>query len=203
MKKHDYIGRKSLVLNADYTAFAIISARRALRDSIKYQFEPTTGLQAVDYYPNLKVLAGHGRYFPIPSVVRMIEYKKLKGKISFNRRNLFIRDNMTCMYCGHRDITLRTLTRDHVIPLAIWRRQKHSKTPTDWLNIVTCCRSCNTRKGNRTPAQAGMKLRMEPFEPTAHNYIRGFNPWMVIDPTWYPYLPKNYKILIEKQNSTV
>ena len=35
-------------------------------------------------------------------------------------------------------------------------------------NIVAACQSCNLRKGNRTPREAGMKLRRQPRRPTPH-----------------------------------
>ncbi len=34
-----------------------------------------------------------------------------------------------------------------------------------WDNVVTACSPCNNRKGNHTPAQAGMPLRSVPGEP--------------------------------------
>ena len=35
----------------------------------------------------------------------------------------------------------------------------------DWENIVTCCITCNRRKGGRTPEQAGMHLIRHPRRP--------------------------------------
>jgi hypothetical protein len=45
---------------------------------------------------------------------------------------------------------------DHVVPRSMW---KGPSTPTDWHNIVTCCKKCNRRKSDRTPEQAGMPLK--------------------------------------------
>lgn len=71
---------------------------------------------------------------------------------------LFARDRMLCLYCGehfHRG----ELTRDHVVPV--------SKGGRDiWTNVVTACWSCNVRKGNRTPQQAGMPLLAVPYRPS-------------------------------------
>ena len=36
---------------------------------------------------------------------------------------------------------------------------------TVWENIVSCCMACNTFKGDRTPAEAGMKLLKVPRKP--------------------------------------
>jgi 5-methylcytosine-specific restriction endonuclease McrA len=48
---------------------------------------------------------------------------------------------------------------DHVVP----RSQGGQDT---WLNTVASCAEDNHRKANRTPAEAGMPLLREPFEPT-------------------------------------
>jgi hypothetical protein len=67
-----------------------------------------------------------------------------------NKRDLWKRDNGECGYC-QRPLTLKEATIDHVIP------QSHGGQ-TVWENVVTCCRSCNTRKGGKTPTEARMKL---------------------------------------------
>jgi hypothetical protein len=35
-----------------------------------------------------------------------------------------------------------------------------------WMNVVTACKSCNHRKGNRTPEQARMPLLYAPYVPS-------------------------------------
>ena len=51
-------------------------------------------------------------------------------------------------------------TRDHIVP-------RSRGGPTSWLNLVAACAACNGFKRDRTPEQAGMRLRMQPFVPTA------------------------------------
>lgn len=71
---------------------------------------------------------------------------------------LFARDRHICAYCGghfHEE----ELTREHIIPYA-QGGQDH------WMNVVTACRGCNHRKGNRTPQQAHMELLYAPYVPT-------------------------------------
>ena len=71
---------------------------------------------------------------------------------------LFARDQHLCLYCG-REFHRSALTRDHVHPV--------SKGGRDiWENVVTACFHCNSRKGNRTPQQAGMPLLAVPFRPS-------------------------------------
>ena len=71
---------------------------------------------------------------------------------------LFARDQHLCLYCG-REFHRSALTRDHVHPV--------SKGGRDiWENVVAACFHCNSRKGNRTPQQAGMPLLAVPFRPS-------------------------------------
>lgn len=59
------------------------------------------------------------------------------------------RDGRTCRYCGARS---SPLSIDHVIP-------RSRGGPDCASNLVVACRSCNSRKGARTPEQARMPLR--------------------------------------------
>ena len=56
------------------------------------------------------------------------------------RRGVFERDNHTCQYCGATE----RLSLDHIVP---WSRG--GKDSAD--NLVTACRSCNSKKNARTP----------------------------------------------------
>ena len=71
-----------------------------------------------------------------------------------NRREVLRRDKHACQYCG----STKHLTLDHVIPRS--KGGKHS-----WDNVVIACEQCNSRKGDRTPHQAGMTLRTTPKAP--------------------------------------
>ena len=64
------------------------------------------------------------------------------------------RDGHRCGYCGGPATTI-----DHVRP-----RSRGGKN--HWLNTVAACGGCNQRKGDRTPAEAGLRLRFEPTAPT-------------------------------------
>ena len=57
--------------------------------------------------------------------------------------NIYARDDHRCQYCGEGFPTSE-LTFDHVVPVAQGGRK-------DWENIVSCCVTCNRRKGGRTP----------------------------------------------------
>lgn len=65
------------------------------------------------------------------------------------RAAIYERDGMACSYCG-RDLSENVRARcvDHVIPLA--RGGSHNDA-----NLVTACKTCNGKKSNKTPEEAG------------------------------------------------
>ena len=71
---------------------------------------------------------------------------------------LFARDANPCLYCGN-EFSRHALTRDHVVPISRGGRDV-------WENVVTACFHCNSRKGGRTPQQAGMPLLAVPYRPS-------------------------------------
>lgn len=196
--KHD---KRVLMLNADFSALATISWKRAIVLAIINQEDPTKGLEIVDYYDDVILTCG-GKNIPMPAVVRSPHYiRQTKRKLSFSRKHVFLRDQMTCCYCGKQDITGETLTYDHVIPRAAWKKLAYKGTPTQWGNICTCCKSCNRRKADRTPKEAGMILLRQPNEPSPTNFVLGLSPWSKIHSKWEVYLPPLYKSLLEKRKS--
>ncbi len=94
----------------------------------------------------------------VPEVVTLRNYDRLPiNAVTFSRRNVFKRDRLTCQYCA-RQPGSGELTIDHVVP----RAQGGTST---WENCVLACTTCNHRKADRTPAQAGMALRNKPVRP--------------------------------------
>lgn len=71
---------------------------------------------------------------------------------------LFARDANLCLYCGN-EFGRHSLTRDHVMPISRGGRDV-------WENVVSACFHCNSRKGGRTPQQAGMPLLAVPYRPS-------------------------------------
>jgi 5-methylcytosine-specific restriction endonuclease McrA len=103
-----------------------------------------------------------------------------KSGIKFSKINVCQRDGFTCQYCGNK-LPMSQLNYDHVIP-----RSQGGKTV--WTNIVTACYTCNSKKANRTPEQAGMVLLRVPVKPkTLPMTPPIINPELA--PTeWLPYL---------------
>ena len=96
-----------------------------------------------------------------------------RGIPPLTNRELFRRDANLCMYCGNKYRTT-SLTRDHVVPL--------SKGGKDlWSNVVTACRNCNIRKGNRTPENSHMPLIAIPYIPNWAEYLALSNRRILVD----------------------
>lgn len=94
----------------------------------------------------------------IPEVIALTQFDAMPIQtVTFSRRNVFKRDKMTCQYCGKKPGS-EELTIDHVVP----RAQGGKST---WTNCVLACMQCNSRKADRTPEQARMKLAKEPVRP--------------------------------------
>jgi hypothetical protein len=82
------------------------------------------------------------------------------NRIALTRTMLFARDRHVCAYCGHR-FGAASLEMEHVTPSS-------RGGGTIWQNVVSACRACNQRKGNRTPEAAGMPLIYVPYVPNRH-----------------------------------
>lgn len=103
------------------------------------------------------------RAMSIPAVVRLLHAtKKIQYKVRYSRTNIYKRDEYKCLYCGNV-FSEKQLTLDHVIPKSMGGR-------TSWTNVASACMPCNIKKANRTPHQAGMKLILKPFNPTASSH---------------------------------
>ena len=153
--------KNCLVLNADYTPIKIIDWKKAMIWFFRYSHDYFENIDIIEYH-NTDTVIGCNGPISIPSIIKTKKYFKILNKdVNFSRKNVFIRDNFTCQYCNKK-FSINKLTYDHVIPKSIW---KESCSPTCWTNIVTACIHCNLKKSNKTPQQANMPLKKEPFIP--------------------------------------
>jgi 5-methylcytosine-specific restriction endonuclease McrA len=138
-----------LVLNQDFSPLMVCSVQRAFI------------LVYLNKSEMIRTANGHKLHsvtqsFPMPSVIRLNRYVRAPYKgVALTRQNIFKRDNFQCQYCG----TGKELTLDHIIPSS--RGGQHT-----WINLVTACKSCNTRKGDYTPDEANMPLMKKPHKPS-------------------------------------
>jgi len=80
------------------------------------------------------------------------------------------REDHRCAYCGGNADTI-----DHIIP----QFQDGSHNPD---NLAWACRPCNSRKGARTPEEAGMILTMYPESAVSEPYPAGYKRGYAIPP---------------------
>lgn len=140
-----------LVLNATYEPLSVVSVKRAVVLLLKEKAELLEAAEAR--------LRAEQFSMPVPLVIRMVYYVRIPRYmvLPLSRRTVLARDQYTCQYCGVAP-GRPELTIDHVLP-----RSRGGET--EWDNVVTACRSCNQRKGNRTPKEAGMPLDRLPSRP--------------------------------------
>ena len=185
---------RCLVLNADYSALGIIDWKRALVWSMQYDTDNEYHIEIVDFYKD-DFIQGVNKKFPIPAVVKTSKYFRIHDhRVNFSRKNLFIRDNYSCQYCGIKQ-DINNLTYDHVIPKSLWKERPGS--PTNWTNIVTACVECNRKKGNKTPKQANMPLKNLPIIPKKGSKYLPVTHYLSkirkqIPEEWSIYLPESY-----------
>ncbi len=159
----------TLVLNRNWQPVNVATVARALvllwnesarvvdpADYQLYTWEDWSRLRPLDGEQFIQAVRLRLR---VPEVIVLADYDRLPtAAVSFSRRNVFKRDHWACQYCGGQPGG-EELTIDHVIP----RSQGGTST---WANCVLACIACNKRKADRTPQQAGMRLRKEPIRPT-------------------------------------
>lgn len=151
---------RTLVLDVGYVPHRIVSWQRAVELIFggKVQIvESYDEKLMTDDQANRAQANGWTVVLKIPAVVRLLSQVSRKKVVRFSRMNVLTRDNWTCQYCGKKLPTSK-LNYDHVIP-----RSQGGKTV--WENIVTSCYDCNSKKENKTPQQARMKLLRQPVRP--------------------------------------
>lgn len=100
---------------------------------------------------------------PVPATLRLIKRVKSKQRRPrFRKKVLFNRDNWTCQYC-ETGVSQGSAEVEHIIPSSRGGR-------SSWSNCVTSCHSCNKRKADKTPEEAGMKLLKKPGSPSTLHF---------------------------------
>ena len=160
---------RALLLNASFEPLCVVPMRRAVVLVLKEKAEVVER--------NGAELHSERAVVPVPSVIRLVHFVRVphRNRVPLSRRAVFARDGHRCQYCNRTAENI-----DHVVPRS--RGGAHA-----WENVVASCRSCNARKEDRLPAEAGLRLYRSPRAP--HSSL-----WLVatagsLDPAWEPYLP--------------
>ncbi|MBV8424829.1 MAG: HNH endonuclease [Candidatus Eremiobacteraeota bacterium] len=152
-----------LVLNFTYEALNITTFQRAVKLIFSGKAEIVHGRDRVLCSPTWELR--------MPSIIRMLYYiRRPMQKVALTKKNVLLRDDYTCQYCGVRGE--RMMTVDHVVP-------RSRGGPSTWENLVCACMRCNNRKNNRSPQDSNMKLQRRPKTP---KYI----PWIQIRRNTFP-----------------
>lgn len=168
------MSQEVLVLNSDYEPLNVCNLRRAI--VLVY-----LGKADVLHADERGITSAEGDSMHVPSVVKLRHHvKRPLPELKLSRRSVFARDNYTCQYCGSAS---KDLTIDHVVP-------KRYGGGMHWENLVTCCRRCNSKKGDKAPEKVGMKLMRPPRRPRYTPYI-SLNKYVAgtKHAVWRDYLP--------------
>jgi 5-methylcytosine-specific restriction endonuclease McrA len=94
----------------------------------------------------------------VPTIIVLAKFSKVPmTRPKLNAGNIWNRDNGRCQYTGRR-LAPGEGNIDHVMP-------RSRGGATSWDNCVLADTSVNTRKADRTPKEAGLKLKREPSAP--------------------------------------
>ncbi|CAN6464942.1 unnamed protein product [Victoria cruziana] len=141
---------RGLVLDISYRPINVVGWRRAIC------LEFMEKADVLEYYDQTVSSPSGSFYIPavlrVPNLLQVVKRRRIKQHL--NRKNIYFRDGFTCQYCSSHD----NLTIDHVLPASRGGEWK-------WENLVTACAKCNTRKGQKTIEEAGMKLIRAPKAP--------------------------------------
>ncbi|MEZ4256383.1 MAG: HNH endonuclease [Polyangiales bacterium] len=156
-----------LVLNRNFVPVRVTTARmafellyqgraRALDDEYElHDFPSWSTLTIPERYERIGTTRGP---LSIPRVVVLSLYNRVPMTgLRLSRKNLYLRDNYTCQYCGAQPGS-DELNLDHVIP----RSRGGAST---WENLVTSCKTCNLKKGRALPEECGMIPANKPVCP--------------------------------------
>ncbi|MFY0689438.1 MAG: HNH endonuclease [Cyclobacteriaceae bacterium] len=147
-----------LVLNQDFSPLAICNVQRAFLLMFLNKAELISEVKD-------KKLRSVSRSFPFPSVIRISKYVSAPYRgVILTRHNVFKRDNYECQYCGTR----KDLTIDHLVPRSLGGK-------SNWTNLVTACKGCNSRKGDLLIEKTDFQLKKAPVKPSFLMFIRNIH----------------------------
>jgi len=114
----------------------------------------------------------------VPAVIMLKEYQKPKHTMRLSKRNVFLRDEYVCQYCGH-EVVEGSATLDHIHPISLGGK-------TTWENSTTACKPCNYKKANKT----GLRPMRAPYKPHFWDLVekrkkRGYH---IQHPSWNTFL---------------
>lgn len=166
---------RCLVLNSSFEFLGFTDHRGAISAAYTNKAIVMEEYEQVFHSPTMEMR--------VPAVIRLrhyvkVAYEKLRF-VSYTKRNVHLRDNYTCQYCGIKPMSHK-LGIDHVIP-------ESKGGLTSWDNTVSACYPCNSDKGDKTLQESGMKLIRIPRKPGGFREIIRIKIGAIHD-LWIKYL---------------
>ena len=165
----------TLLLNADMQPVSLLPLSTVdWQEAIRYLV--LDKVEVLEWHDNWMVHSANWET-RVPAVIMLREYQKPKSTMRLSKRNIFLRDEYVCQYCGTH-VSDQTATLDHVHPVSQGGK-------TTWENSVTACKPCNYRKGSKL-----QKPIRAPFKPDYYSLINQWKnkPIRHIHPGWLKYL---------------
>ena len=165
-----------LVLNSNWQPIAIRNVRDSIcdlmsenYDAIDVSYDENGDLSTMiptnwEDWKNLEIREGdYSISSPsitvrVPTILVAKSFSRMTYKsIKLSNDNIRKRDNNICQYTGKR-LLYNEGSIDHIIP-------KSRGGEDTWDNLVLCEKKLNTKKGNKTPSEASMRLFKVPIKP--------------------------------------
>ncbi len=165
-----------LVLNSNWQPIAIRNVRDSIcdlmsenYDAIDVSYDENGDLSTMmptnwEDWKNLEIREGdYSISSPsitvrVPTILVAKSFSRMTYKsIKLSNDNIRKRDNNICQYTGKR-LLYNEGSIDHIIP-------KSRGGKDTWDNLVLCEKKLNTKKGNKTPEEAGLELINQPVKP--------------------------------------
>lgn len=141
-----------VVLNLDYTYLNTINWQKAVTYVVSNKAEIVKATDKEISNIDKSVVVN------LPLVIRLLRLVKgmFNKKVPFTYKNIYIRDEYTCQYCGGHD----DLTIDHVTPRSLGGK-------SSFTNCVVACKPCNNSKGSKTH----ITPRRRPHTPSIMEFL--------------------------------
>jgi len=164
---------RTLLLNTTFEPLTVVSWKKAITLVFLGKVEVLR-----EYEREIK---GISTSIKQPAVIRLLRFvRNNHTNVKFSRKNIFLRDDYTCQYCGKR-FDPRWLTCDHIIP-------KSRGGVTEWSNIVTSCIQCNLKKGDKLPEEVDMYPRKKSVRPNGFYMLMLHIGIKIVPEYWKDYI---------------
>lgn len=144
---------RTTILNLDYSILSVVSWEHAMVLLFKGVIQP------IEWW-DTKIRSASAEW-DVPKIATVKKFVRHHRKWHPTKKNIFIRDGHTCVYCGNENPS--DMTIDHVMPKSRGGRDT-------WENLVCACYRCNHKKADRTPEEAEMILSIKPGNPQAYSW---------------------------------